>query len=125
MKKILFISFLLICVLPFHSFAQKKSETQNPEYIILWVTHALKQSGIESRLEVNIGHMNGHSMKGILTNGESGTVSFNIDGTTTVVRNEVDFFTIASSYGFKLFNVEVTDMSGKKYFQYILIKEIE
>ncbi len=93
--------------------------------MVLWVTHILKQTGMESRLEVNIGNMNSHSLKGILSNGESGTVIFNDNGKSTVVRTEVDFLTVASFYGFSLNNVEVTDVAGKKYFQYLLIKETE
>jgi hypothetical protein len=117
MKKILFLVMLLNASV---LFAQEKCE-----YMILRVTYSIKPNGMDSRLEVDLGTSPTHSLKGILENGKSGTLSLHhTDGTVTVIKNEVDFFNIIQTYGFSITNSYSFTVLEKSYANFVLVRKM-
>ena len=90
--------------------------------MILRSHHYLKRDGIDSRLSVDIGSLENHSLRNIVRNGESGTIIFKFSDIIIVVKNEVDFLNMANSLNFKLVSVNEINISNKKYFQYLFFK---
>lgn len=118
MKNIWFILLFLVSTI---LVAQEKTE-----YCILRVTYSIKPNNLDSRLSVDIGSSENHSLKGIFENTKGGTISVNnSDGTITVIKDEVDFLTIINKYGFKLINSYTMTLLEKSYVNFIFEKKKE
>lgn len=105
-------------------FATTLFAQQNTEYCILRVTYSVKPNNLESKLFVDLGSNANHSLKGIFENTKGGTISINnVDGTVTVIKDEVDFFTIVSNYGFKLINSYTITLLEKSYANFVFEKK--
>lgn len=93
------------------------------EYLILRVSHYTKKHGLDSRLTVDLGTNENHSLKNIIENSQLGSVKISrSDGTVNVLKNEVDFLNIMSDFGFSMKESYVVEISGIKYTQYIFVK---
>lgn len=116
MKKLIFIflSFFTTIVV-----AQEKTE-----YCILRVTYSVKPNNLDSKLSIDLGSNANHSLKGIFENTKGGTISVNnIDGTVTIIKDEIDFFTIINKYGFKLINSYTMTLLDKSYANFVFEKK--
>jgi pyruvate formate-lyase activating enzyme-like uncharacterized protein len=121
---------LIICSVVFFSLfnfatAQNEENNQKKEFLILRVTHYTKRTGIESRMTVDIGTLEKHSLKNIIENGENGSIIFNMPDIKIVARNEVDFLTIIQTFGFELISLNEIELSGRNYFQYLFFKKTD
>lgn len=117
MKKLLVVFFIFSYA---NIFAQEKIE-----YCILRVTYSVKPNNLDSKLSLDLGSTANHSLKGIFENTKGGTISVNnADGTVTVIKDEIDFFTIISKYGYKLINSYTMTLLEKSYANFIFEKKI-
>ncbi|HOU98008.1 MAG TPA: hypothetical protein PLP65_04095 [Bacteroidales bacterium] len=116
MKSVVFFIFLFVAT---SLVAQEKNE-----YCILRVTYSVKPNNLDSKLSIDLGTNSNHSLKGIFENTKGGTISVNnADGTVTVIKDEVDFLTIISKYGFKLINSYTMTLLEKSYANFIFEKK--
>jgi len=117
MKKIVFILLVLVTTT---LVAQEKTE-----YCILRVTYSVKPNNLDSKLSIDLGSSANHSLKGIIENTKGGTISVNnADGTVTVVKDEIDMFSILYKYGFKFLNSYTMTLLDKSYTNFIFEKKI-
>ncbi len=94
------------------------------EYLILRVTYSIKPTGMDARLEIDLGTSTTHSMYGILENSKGGNISLkHPDGSVTIIKNEVDFFNIIQTYGFIISNSFSFTVLEKSYVSFILVKK--
>jgi predicted SPOUT superfamily RNA methylase MTH1 len=118
MKKILLIFAIFGLLTCSNIQAQNKTE-----YCILRIVNTIKTTGVESKLYINIGSSQIHSLKGVFENNKNGTISIkNSDGTTTIIKDEVDFLSIIERYGFKLIEVYSNSILEKSYVNYLFEK---
>ncbi|NMC98407.1 MAG: hypothetical protein GYA62_01605 [Bacteroidales bacterium] len=116
MKRFVFIIFLFVAT---NIVAQEKNE-----YCILRVTNSVKPNNLDSKLSIDLGTNSNHSLKGIFENTKGGTISVNnADGTVTVIKDEIDFLTIISKYGYKLINTYTMTLLEKSYANFIFEKK--
>lgn len=116
MRKFVFILFVL--------FATTLVAQEKTEYCILRVTYSVKPNNLDSKLSIDLGSNANHSLKGIFENTKGGTISINnADGTVTVIKDEVDFFSIISKYGFKLINSYTMTLLEKSYANFVFEKK--
>lgn len=93
---------------------------EKTEYCILRVTYSVKPNNLESKLSIDLGSNANHSLKGIFENTKGGTISVNnADGTVTVIKDEIDFFTIINKYGFKLIDSYTMTILEKSYANFV------
>lgn len=118
MKKWFFV-FLLLGSLQ-TMLAQQKSE-----YCILRIINTLKTTGVESKLSIDIGSSKEHSLYNVIENNKNGFVVLkNSDGSTLVIKDEVDFLPIIERYGFKLVQVYTSSILDKSYINYLFEKKL-
>lgn len=114
MKFLIIVSLLIVSLL--------KTYSQNKEYFILRVTYLIKPTRIESKLEIDLGTKS-HSLKNIIENTPDGTLKIkNEDGSTFIIKNEVDFFNFIQKYNFKLVNSFNFTQLDKTYVNFIFEK---
>ncbi|NSW46057.1 MAG: hypothetical protein HPY79_09625 [Bacteroidales bacterium] len=120
MRKVL-ILFLLLLFASIVSFSQEKAE-----YCIVRVTYSVKPNNLDSKLSIDFGTNINHSLKGIIENGKGGTITVNnADGTVTVVKDEIDIFSVLNKYGFVLINSYTMTLLDKSYANFIFEKKLK
>lgn len=118
MKKWLFV-FLLLGSL------QTLQAQQKSEYCILRIINTLKTTGVESKLSIDIGTSKEHSLYNVFENNKNGFVVLkNSDGSTLVIKDEIDFLPIIERFGFKLIQVYTTSILDKSYVNYLFEKKL-
>lgn len=118
MKKWLFVFILMVALQTSH--AQQKSE-----YCILRIINTLKTTGVESKLSIDIGTSKDHSLYNVFENNKNGYVVFkNSDGSTLVIKDEVDFLPIMERFGFKLIQVYTNSILDKSFVNYLFEKKL-
>lgn len=121
-KKIFLYFFLPVVVLIFCNVSNAQNHPEK-EYVILRVQHFIKPSGVEARLNIEIGTSINHSLKGKIENGPSNTVNYNkSDGTTQVFNNEVDMISFLAGNGFNIKHVYETNLGGRTNINYLFEK---
>lgn len=120
MRKTFFLLLVLLGLINFSSLhAQSKTE-----YCILRIVNTVKTTGVESKLFIDLGSSQTHSLKNVFENNKNGTISVkNSDGSTTIIKDEVDFLPIIEQYGFKLIEVYSNSILEKSYVNYLFEKK--
>ncbi len=100
-------------------FSQDKSE-----FCILRITYTVKTAGLDAKLQLDLGSNPNHSLKDIFENTKGGTITIkNIDGTSTVIKSEIDFLTVIQQFGFYLKDVFTMTLLDKSYANFIFEKK--
>ncbi len=98
---------------------------EKAEYCILRVTYSVKPNNLDARLSIDIGTDVNHStLKGIFQNNKGDSINVNNpDGSVTVIKNEVDFFSVINKYGFNLINTYTVTLLEKSYTNFVFEKK--
>jgi hypothetical protein len=112
--------FALLFLMTISYFSYSQNQT---EYCILRITNSIKTTGIESKLYLDIGTNQTHSLKNVFINNKNGTITVKkADGSSLIISDEIDFLNIIEQYGFKLIHCYSTSVLEKTYVSYLFEK---
>ncbi len=113
-----------ILIIAFVGFIYNSNAQSKVEYCILRIVNTVKTTGVESKLYLDIGSSKTHSLNGVFENNKNGTITVkNSDGSTILIKDEVDFLPIIERYGFKLIKVYSNSILEKSYINYLFEKK--
>lgn len=114
--------FVIPLILQLNLFSQNENNPVS-EYMELWVNYSITKEGITCRMNINAGSDKGHSLYGLIKEGEADNIIILDDNIALVFNNEIDILNYLSATGWKIFDIEVVNLLAKDHIKYLLYRE--